>query len=84
MSNSTQADEVLHRIRELRAARQQRLERDLHYIDAQFDRRIRRINSRCRVTRTDSSPLLPTPICVRRCYRRGVRRLRRRLATRVD
>ena len=84
MHVSEDADELVREIRELRAARQQRLQCDLHYINAEYDRRLRRIDDG-RFSRTSIwSYSIASPICLRRRCRWGLRRLRRRLAMGAD
>ena len=82
MNLSADADAVLHEIRELRAARRERLERDLHFIDAEYDRLFRRINAGVPTAVLMHGPRLAKQSCVSRRCRRGMRNLRRSLKKR--
>ena len=45
MRQSEQADAIIQEIHALRTERQERLQRDLHFIDAEYDRRLRRVHA---------------------------------------
>jgi hypothetical protein len=81
---SSEADEVLRQIRELRAARQERLQLDLNAIDAAYDRQLRRIRSGMAGGKSAAAFPLVKSIYDRSryCCLRSMMRLQRRLSRR--
>ena len=79
MNVSQNADAIVREIRELREERQRRLECDMHFIDAEYDRRLRRLQAGSAGGPSLWSCSVTNPVCLRRRCRRGMRRLRWRL-----
>lgn len=79
MQLSPEAEQILRQVRSLRAARQRKLECDLHFIDAKYDRTVRRTHTTSMWNRHYCSCVTRKPFCMRRFCVRRVRWLRQRL-----
>ena len=79
MHFSPDADEILQQIRLIREARSRKLERDMHFIDAAYDRKIRRVHASTIWNRSNCTCFSSKPFCVRRFCSRRMRWVRRRL-----
>lgn len=84
MVNSQDADLLLREIRSLREERQRRFERDLHFIDAEYDRRVRRLRSGEHSKQPPWARSMDPPLCLRRRCLLGMRRFKRRLKSRCS
>ncbi len=83
MHVSPEAKEILQQVQQLRADREERLQRDLHYIDAAYDRQIRRVQASAIWNRSSCECFSSKPFSARRFCTRRVRWLRRRLVRRT-
>ena len=72
MQVSEDAGAIVREIRELREERERRLQSDLHFIDAEYDRTLRRVQAGVTCSFADL-------VCVRRRCRWGLRQVRKRL-----
>ncbi|MEM8947081.1 MAG: hypothetical protein AAGD11_18045 [Planctomycetota bacterium] len=79
MDVSPEVEEILRQVKTLRANRQRRLERDLHYIDAAYDRQLRRVESSAIWNRSSCTCYSRRPFSAQRFCRRRFRWLQRRL-----
>ena len=79
MHISPEADEILRQVRLLREARSRSFERDMHFIDAAYDRKVRRIQASAIWNRSSCTCFSSRPFCVRRFCSRRVRWIRHRL-----
>ena len=82
MHLSPEAEEILKQVQSLREERGEKLRRDLYYIDAQYDRRVRRVRVSAIWNRSSCTCFSSKPFCLRRFYTRRIRWVRRRLAKR--
>ena len=80
MNVSPDAEEILKQLRELRAERNAELQRDLHYIDAAYDRQIRRVQSSAIWNRSSCECFSSKPFSARRFCLRRIKWFKRRLA----
>lgn len=80
MNLSPEAEDILEQMQTLREERREKLERDLHYIDAAYDRNIRRVQTSAIWNRSSCRCFTHRPFSLRRFCSRRVRWLRRRLA----
>lgn len=79
MQLSPEAEKIIQQAQSLRQARREKLERDLHFIDAAYDRRIRRARGSTIWNRSSCTCFSSKPFNLRRfCWRR-VRWIRRRV-----
>ncbi len=58
--------EILRQVRLIREARSRNLERDMHFIDAAYDRKVRRIYASAIWNRSNCICFSSKPFCVRR------------------
>jgi hypothetical protein len=79
MQVSEDAGVIVHEIRELRGERERRLQCDLHFIDAEYDRRVRRAQAGVIGGTAWRACSITNPVCLRRHCRWGLRRLRHSL-----
>jgi hypothetical protein len=80
MHMSPEAEEIFQQVRSLREYRSRRLQCNMHYIDAAYDRKVRRIYSSAIWNRSNCTCFSSKPFCIRRFCTRRVRWIRRRLA----
>ena len=79
MHISPDADEIIQQFQLLRAARSQKLERDMHFIDAAYDRKVRRVQFSAIWNRTNCTCFSSRPFCMRRFCSRRIKWVRRQL-----
>ena len=80
MRLSPEAEDILEQMQTLREARRKKLERDLPYIDAAYDRNVRRVKASALWNRSGCRCFTHRPFSLRRFYLRRVRWLRRQLS----
>ena len=81
MNQSPDVDEILRQVRSVREARSRSFERDMHFINATYDRKIRRIQASTIWNRACCTCFSSKPFCVRRFVTRRVKLIRRRLVS---
>lgn len=79
MHVSPEAEEILKQVESLRELRRERLHRDLHFIDAAYDRQIRRVQATAIWNRSSCECFSSKPFCVRRFCLRRMKWIRRRI-----
>ena len=79
MHLSPEAEEILKQMQSLREARGEKLHRDLYYIDAEYDRRIRRVRASTIWNRSSCTCFSSKPFCFHRFCSRRLRWIRRRI-----
>lgn len=81
MNLSPEAKSILEEFRCLRERRERDLQRDLHFIDAAYDRQMRRIQATAIWNRTSCTCFSSKPFCLRRFCNRRLRWVRRQLSS---
>lgn len=80
MQVSPEVQEILEQVRTLRQHRDACLRRDMHYIDAEYDRAVRRVQASALWNRSSCECFSSKPLTFRRFYLRRKRWLRRRFS----
>ena len=84
MQVSEDAGAIVQEIRQLREERERRLQCDLHFIDAEYDRRLRRIQAGVTGGTSLWSCSVANALCLRRRCRCSLRRMRNGLVRRAS
>lgn len=80
MRISPEAEKILQQVRTMREDRSRNLQRDMHFIDAAYDRKLRRIQASAIWNRSSCTCFSSKPFCIRRFCLRRVKWIRRRFA----